>query len=94
MKITAQEVAHVAALARLELDPEMTEKLTGQLNEILDAMDKLNELDTSSVPSTNHALELTGAMRPDRVSGGMDHDQALANAPDSDGQSLVVPKVI
>jgi aspartyl-tRNA(Asn)/glutamyl-tRNA(Gln) amidotransferase subunit C len=94
MKITAQEVAHVAALARLKLSGEMTEKLTSQLSDILEAMDKLNELDTTGVPPTHHAMDLTGAMRPDQVTDGIDHDQALANAPDSDGQSLVVPRVI
>ena len=94
MKITAQEVAHVAALARLKLSGEMTEKLTSQLSDILEAMDKLNELDTTGVPPTHHAMDLTGAMRPDQVTGSIDHDQALANAPDSDGQSLVVPRVI
>lgn len=94
MKITAQEVAHVAALARLKLSGEMTDKLTSQLSDILEAMDKLNELDTTGVPPTHHAMDLTGAMRPDLATGGIDHDQALANAPDSDGQSLVVPRVI
>lgn len=94
MKISAAEVAHVAALARLRLSDEQSEKLTEQLNDILAAMDRLNELDTSGVPSTNHALELTGAMRPDQVAPGLDHQRALANAPASDGQSLVVPKVI
>ena len=94
MKISAQEVAQVAALARLELDQEQTETLTGQLNQILLAMDKLNELDTSGVPSTNHALELSGAMRPDAVEPGLPVEQGLANAPDSDGHSFIVPKVI
>ncbi len=94
MKITAEEVAHVAALARLRLSDEMSAKLTGQLNDILAAMDKLAQLDTSGVPSTNHALEMGGAMRPDKVRPGLDHAQALANAPESDGQSFVVPKVI
>jgi aspartyl-tRNA(Asn)/glutamyl-tRNA(Gln) amidotransferase subunit C len=94
MKITAEEVAHVAALARLRLSDEMSAKLTGQLNDILAAMDKLAQLDTSGVPSTNHALEMSGAMRPDQVRPGLDREQALANAPDSDGQSFIVPKVI
>ena len=95
MKISASEVAHVAALARLRLSDEMSAKLTEQLNDILMAMDKLAELDTSGVPSTNHALELTGAMRPDQARpDSLDHDKALANAPDSDGRSFIVPKVI
>ena len=94
MKLSAQEVAHVAALARLKLSPEMGEKLTEQLNDILTAMDKLTQLDTSGVPSTNHALELTGAMRPDKATESLPRDEALKNAPASDGESLIVPKVI
>ncbi len=94
MKISAEEVAHVAALARLKLTGEQTQRLTGQLNDILTAMDKLNELDTEGVPSTNHALELTGAMRPDVARPSLERERALANAPDSDGESFVVPKVI
>lgn len=94
MKISAEEVAHVAALARLKLSDEQTTRLTGQLNDILSAMDKLNELDTEGVPSTNHALALTGAMRPDEARPSLERERALANAPDSDGESFVVPKVI
>ncbi|MCF8041774.1 MAG: Asp-tRNA(Asn)/Glu-tRNA(Gln) amidotransferase subunit GatC [Desulfarculaceae bacterium] len=94
MKISPSEVAHVAALARLRLSDEMSAKLTVQLNDILTAMDKLAQLDTSGVPSTNHALDLSGAMRPDQARDSLDHEQALANAPDSDGRSFIVPKVI
>jgi aspartyl-tRNA(Asn)/glutamyl-tRNA(Gln) amidotransferase subunit C len=94
MKISREEVEHVAILARLRLSPEQVERLTGQLNDILAAMDKLRELDTTGVPPTSHALELTGAMREDQVRPSMERDRALANAPASDGQSFVVPRVI
>ena len=94
MKISREEVEHVAILARLRLSPEQVERLTGQLNDILAAMDKLRELDTTGVPPTSHALELTGAMREDQVRPSMERQRALANAPASDGQSFVVPRVI
>lgn len=94
MKISAQEVAHVAALARLRLSEEQSQKLTGQLNDILTYMDKLAELDTTGVPSTNHALELTGAMRDDQARPSLPREQGLANAPASDGQSFIVPRVL
>jgi aspartyl-tRNA(Asn)/glutamyl-tRNA(Gln) amidotransferase subunit C len=94
MKISPEEVAHVAALARLKLDEDQTEKLTGQLNDILNAMEKLNELDTSGVPSTNHASENGGALRPDVVEPSLPVEEGLANAPEHDGHSFVVPKVI
>jgi aspartyl-tRNA(Asn)/glutamyl-tRNA(Gln) amidotransferase subunit C len=94
MKIDANEVAHVAALARLRLDEEQTGKLTGQLNDILSAMDKLNQLDTSGVPSTHHASDNRPPMRPDVVEPSQPVEEGLANAPESDGRSFVVPKVI
>ncbi len=94
MKITPEEVAHVAALARLRLNPEQSAKLTGQLNDILTHMDKLGELDTKGVPSTNHALALTGAMRPDQARPSLERQAGLANAPASDGVSFIVPRVI
>jgi aspartyl-tRNA(Asn)/glutamyl-tRNA(Gln) amidotransferase subunit C len=94
MKITRDEVAHVAQLARLKLGEDQTERLTGQLNDILESMEKLNQLDTSGVPSTNHALELTGAMRDDVVKPSLERERALANAPDSNGEAFVVPRVI
>ena len=94
MKITRDEVAHVAQLARLNLGEEQMERLTGQLNDILSSMEKLNQLDTSGVPSTNHALDLTGAMREDQVKPSLERDRVLANAPESNGESFVVPRVI
>jgi aspartyl-tRNA(Asn)/glutamyl-tRNA(Gln) amidotransferase subunit C len=94
MKITREEVAHVAQLARLRLGEEQVQRLTGQLNDILAYMEKLNQLDTSGVPSTNHALELTGAMREDEVQPSMERDKVLANAPEANGEAFVVPRVI
>lgn len=94
MKISPEEVAHVAQLARLRLSPEQTAKLTGELNDILTHMDKLNQLDTSGVPSTNHALDLSGPLRKDLARPSLERDQALANAPASDGQSFIVPRVL
>ncbi len=94
MKITRDEVAHVAQLARLKLGEDQTQRLTGQLNDILSSMEKLNQLDTSGVPSTNHALDLTGAVRDDVVKPSLERKRALANAPESNGESFVVPRVI
>ncbi len=94
MKLSRQEVEHVAELARLRLEPEQVDRLTGQLNQILGYMDKLNQLDTSEIPSTSHALELTGAWREDEVRPSLDREKGLANAPESDGQSFVVPRII
>jgi aspartyl-tRNA(Asn)/glutamyl-tRNA(Gln) amidotransferase subunit C len=94
MKITRVEVDHVAELARLRLSEEDAGRLTGQLNDILTAMEKLSELDTQGVEPVSHALELTGALREDQVRPSLQREEALANAPATDGESFVVPRVI
>jgi aspartyl-tRNA(Asn)/glutamyl-tRNA(Gln) amidotransferase subunit C len=93
-KITRQEVRHVALLARLELSEAEEERMTGQMNSILEYMGKLNELDTKDVPPTTHAIELQNVFRPDLVQPSLDRKDSLANAPGTDGVNFVVPKVI
>ena len=63
-KITRQEVRHVAKLARLELSESEEERMTGQMNGILEYMDKLNELDTKDIAPTTHAIQLQNVFRP------------------------------
>lgn len=94
MKITADQVQHVARLARLRIDPEAMEKLASELATILTYVDKLNEVDTQGVPPTSHAIELINAFREDVVHAHLPREQALRNAPAQDEGSFVVPKVI
>lgn len=93
-KISREEVRHVAELARLRLDAEEELAMTRHLNLVLAYMEKLNEVDTSGVPPTTHAIPLENVFRPDEVRDSLDRDWALANAPQSDGANFVVPKVI
>jgi aspartyl-tRNA(Asn)/glutamyl-tRNA(Gln) amidotransferase subunit C len=93
-KISREEVRHVANLARLELAEQEEARMTEQMNQILGYMDKLNELDTTNVPATTHAIQLQNVFRPDEVRQSLDRDQVLTNAPESDGVSFIVPKVI
>ena len=94
MKISAEEVRHVAKLARLEVAPETVEKLAGQLATILEYVEKLSEVDTRNVPATSHAIALTNAFREDVVQAHLPRDTALENAPAQEDGSFVVPKVI
>ncbi len=94
MKITADQVQHVAKLARLEIEPEAVDKLADQLETILSYVDKLEEVDTQDVPATSHAIELTNAFRPDVVRDALPNDAAMDNAPAKEEGSFVVPKVI
>lgn len=92
-KITRSEIRHVAKLARLELQEEEERLMTDQMNNILSYMDKLNELDTSAVAPTTHAIQLQNVFRKDQVEPSLEREEVLANAPQSDGASFVVPKV-
>lgn len=93
-KITREEVRHVADLARLELTEAEEERMTGQMNGILEYMEKLNELDTAGIVPTTHAIQLQNVFRADVVKDSLDREKALANAPESDGVNFIVPKVI
>jgi len=94
MKITPQEISHVANLARLHLSREETEAMALQLDEILTYVAKLNELDTRSVPPTTHAISIVNAFRKDEVKPSLPRDKALANGPKQNGEAFVVPRVI
>ena len=93
-KISLQEVRHVADLARLELTEREELRMTEQMNSILSYVDKLNELDTSDIPPTTHAIQLENVFRQDLVIPSVDRAMALDNAPQSDGVNFTVPKVI
>ena len=94
MKITLEEVEHVARLARLEVSAEEKEQLTHHMNRILLYMDKLNELDTTGVTPTSHAIDLHNAFREDRVQESLPKERSLENAPESNEVEFVVPRVI
>ena len=94
MKITREEVRHVALLARLRLTPEEEELLTQQLDKILQYMDKLNELDTANVEPLAHAVDIVNAFRDDRIVNQPAPDTLLANAPATEKNFFKVPKII
>ncbi len=94
MKISTQELLHVARLARLRLDPQAADKLAGQVATILEYVDTLAQVDTEGVPPTAHAIGVTNAFREDRLAGHLPPDQALANAPAREEDFFLVPKVI
>jgi aspartyl-tRNA(Asn)/glutamyl-tRNA(Gln) amidotransferase subunit C len=94
MKITKEEVIHVAALARLNLDEEAIALYTKQLGDILTYMDTLNGVDTKDIPPTSHAISITNAFRDDDVRPSIEQGGALKNAPESEDGSFVVPKII
>lgn len=64
------------------------------MSEILDYVEKLNELDTSAVPPMSHVLDLYNVTREDQVEQRITRDEALKNAPDADSEFFRAPKVI
>ncbi|MGH7874562.1 MAG: Asp-tRNA(Asn)/Glu-tRNA(Gln) amidotransferase subunit GatC [Candidatus Binatia bacterium] len=94
MKLSREEVARVAALARLRLTADEEAQMADQLGQILDYMDKLKILDTESVEPFSHAMEHANILREDRVTNQPDPDALLANAPDRDGRFFKVPKIL
>jgi len=94
MKITKDEVLYVADLARLDLDDESIEKYAGQIDNILEYVDKLKAVDTQGVRPTSHAIFLTNAFREDENKQHLERDQVLANAPEKEDGSFIVPKVV
>ncbi len=94
MKISKAEVEHVALLARLEFSESEIERFTGQMNSILEYMDKLKALDTSTVEPTFHAVSRKNVFREDLVLPSFSQEISLQNAPDGDRGLFRVPKII
>ncbi len=94
MKISTEELLHVAKLARLRIDPAAVEKLASQVGAILAYVDTLARVDTEGVPPTAHAIGVTNAFREDRLQSHLTTDLALANAPAREEDFFLVPKVV
>lgn len=94
MKIDKSSIIKIAHLARLEFDEKDAEKLSLEMNQILDWVDKLNEVDTNGVePLTTMSTEIND-MREDIVIDEMDHESGMKNAPKRDADYFRVPKVM
>jgi aspartyl-tRNA(Asn)/glutamyl-tRNA(Gln) amidotransferase subunit C len=94
MKISKEEIEHIALLARLSLPEEEKELFGSQLSNILDYMEKLNELDTKGIEPTSHVLPLSNVMRDDAPRPSIPKEEALTNAPDHTEKFYRVPKII
>jgi aspartyl-tRNA(Asn)/glutamyl-tRNA(Gln) amidotransferase subunit C len=89
--ITRDEVLHVARLARLELTEEEVARFTEQLSAILEAVDKVSELDLSDVEPTAHPLDLVNVWAEDEPRPSIPVDDALRNAPEREAGFFKVP---
>jgi aspartyl-tRNA(Asn)/glutamyl-tRNA(Gln) amidotransferase subunit C len=85
MKLTLEQVRHVADLARLGLRDDELEALASELSSILEYIDQLEQLDTRAIAPTAQVGELFDVMRDDEVLPSLALDEALANAPSREG---------
>ncbi|HXH79788.1 Asp-tRNA(Asn)/Glu-tRNA(Gln) amidotransferase subunit GatC [Nocardioides sp.] len=93
-EITRDEVAHLANLARIDLDDAELDHLVPQLSVILESVASINGVAGDDVPPTSHALPLTNVFRDDVVTPGLTAEQALAMAPAVDQQRFSVPRIL
>lgn len=92
--ISDETIEYVGILAKLELSEEEKENAKKDMGEMLDYIDKLNELDTSSVEPMSHIFPVNNVFREDEVTNGDGRDLTLRNAPERKEDSFVVPKTI
>ena len=102
--VSEKDVSYVAELAHLELTPGERERMLKDLNSILGYIERLNELDTNNVEPMAQVASRYGtardgdkfgyAMRPDELQPCLPHEEAMQNAPQTDGTFFKVPKVI
>ena len=88
------DIAKVAKLARLALPAEKLEEYGAQLVDILEHAERVGALPTEGVPPTAHPLPMTNAFRDDEVRPSLDRDEVLEQAPQSDGASFRVPRIL
>ena len=94
MRLTPEQVEHVALLARLRLTEDERARFTTQLNSILEHFEQLQQIDTSGVEPMSHAVPMSNILRDDEEKPSLTRQEALQNAPDEDRDCFRVPRVI
>jgi aspartyl-tRNA(Asn)/glutamyl-tRNA(Gln) amidotransferase subunit C len=93
-RISPEDVAHVARLARLHLSDEELTTFTAQLDAVLGHAADVEALDLDDVPPTSHPYPLANVLREDVVAPSLDRDEVLAQAPDVEEHQFKVPPVL
>lgn len=89
-----EDVEKVAGLARLKLTDEEISRMTEQLGQVIDYVAVLDEVDVSDVEPMAHVADVANVFREDAARESLPRDQALANAPKSDGRYFLVPQIL
>jgi aspartyl-tRNA(Asn)/glutamyl-tRNA(Gln) amidotransferase subunit C len=94
MSISKQDIIYVANLARVELSETEVDKFSHQLQDIIGFIDSLKKADVENISPTSHILPLHNVLRNDCSCNTFSSEQALANAPQRQGNFFKVPKII
>ena len=94
MKLSREEVLHIARLARVGLTKEDVDRLREQLSNILENFEILKQVDTTDVPPTAQSIPLQNVTKGDQTKPSLPQDETLANAPRKEGQYFRVKAVL
>ena len=94
MKLSREDVLHIALLARLGLTEDEVARFRGQLSDILENFEILEQVDTTNVPPTAQPIPLQNVVREDEVAPSLPQSEILANAPRREGEFFRVKAVL
>ena len=89
--IDREQVLHVAKLARLRLEDDEVDRMSGELSSILGHIETIGRLDLEGVPPTSHVVQLENVLREDTPRPSLPRERALENAPDASDEGFRVP---
>jgi aspartyl-tRNA(Asn)/glutamyl-tRNA(Gln) amidotransferase subunit C len=92
--ITRDDVAHLARLARIAMTDDELDRLAGELDVILGAVARVQEVAAADIPPTSHALPLTNVLRADEPTRSLGAEAALAAAPEAEDGRFRVPQIL
>jgi aspartyl-tRNA(Asn)/glutamyl-tRNA(Gln) amidotransferase subunit C len=94
MKLSREEVLHIARLARVAVTEDEITRMSEQLSNLLEHFQVLQQVDTEGVPPTSQSVELRSVMREDVIQPSLSAEEVLSNAPHRDGDSFRVKPVL
>ncbi|MBS1578276.1 MAG: Asp-tRNA(Asn)/Glu-tRNA(Gln) amidotransferase subunit GatC [Bacteroidetes bacterium] len=94
MQVTNEMINNLAHLSRLNFNEEQTQSIKADLEKMIAFVEQLNEVDTTGVEALLHMGDAVNVLREDEIKGSISRNEALLNAPDTDGVFFKVPKVI
>ncbi|GAB2665955.1 Asp-tRNA(Asn)/Glu-tRNA(Gln) amidotransferase subunit GatC [Saccharopolyspora gloriosae] len=93
-KISRDEVAHLAGLARLAVTEQELDTFAGQLDVILESVARVGEVAADDIPPTSHAVPVTNVFRDDVVRPSLPREAALDGAPAAEDNRFRVPRIL